>query len=83
MRLYLALASAGLAVPTLGALAGLFPPAAVLSLAAAPLLVHSGRVALRAYDAPREFLPAVRSVVLCYAAATGAFSLALALGGMR
>ncbi|MFA5138722.1 MAG: prenyltransferase [Elusimicrobiota bacterium] len=83
VRLYLALAAAGLAVPALGALAGLFPPAALLSLGALPLLVHSGRVARRTYEVPREFVPAVRSIVLCYAAATGTFSLALALGGMR
>jgi len=79
VRIYLSLAALGLTVPCAGALAGVFPKTALLSLAAVPLLVMSGRAAVRTFDTPREFVPAVRSIVLCYVAATTIFTLTLAL----
>jgi len=82
VRLYLCLASAGLAVAILGALAGVFPKAALLTLAAAPLLWTSGREAARTFETPRLFVPAVRAVVLCYAVGTLVFTAALASPGV-
>ncbi|MFA6028587.1 MAG: prenyltransferase [Elusimicrobiota bacterium] len=78
--LYLALASAGLLVPVLGALLGLFPKPALLALCALPLLAQSGRAALGTYEEPRRFVPAVRWVVLSYVVGTGSFAAALWAG---
>jgi 1,4-dihydroxy-2-naphthoate octaprenyltransferase len=49
----------------------------VLSLAALlalPLLVKSGRAAVRTYESPRAFVPAVRAIVACYALAVLLFT---------
>ena len=67
--LYLGLASAGLLAVPAGVAAGVFPVACLCALLALPLLVASGRVALRTYETPRAFVPAVRSIVGCYLAA--------------
>lgn len=75
--LYLSMASLGLAVPVAGALAGLFPTGALLALAALPLLVFSAKEALRSYEKPREFVPAVRYAVLAYVVATGSLAMSL------
>jgi 1,4-dihydroxy-2-naphthoate octaprenyltransferase len=64
--LYVALAAAGLATAAAGVAAGLFPFACLAALLALPLLVSSGRTALRTYEAPRQFVPAVRAMVGCY-----------------
>jgi len=72
--LYLGLAIAGLAVTVLGALAGAFPLATLSTLACVPLVAASARCARRHYEAPRHFLPAMRSMVLAYLVATGAFT---------
>ncbi|MFH1725788.1 MAG: prenyltransferase [Elusimicrobiota bacterium] len=77
VRLYVALAALGLAVPVLGVLGGIFPKPVLAALAAVPLLVLSARAAFETYDTPRAFVPAVRSVVLCYLVGTGAFTLSL------
>lgn len=74
VRVYLGLAALGLTVPALGALAGVFPKAALLTLAAWPLWLKSARAAVRTYDTPREFVPAVRYIVLCYLAGTSLFA---------
>ncbi len=79
--IYLALAGIGLAVPVAGALFGIFPKASVLVLAALPLLIASGRAAFKTYDTPRDFVPAVRSIVLCYVAGTTIFTAVLAVNG--
>jgi 1,4-dihydroxy-2-naphthoate octaprenyltransferase len=71
--LYLALAAAGLATVAAGAAAGVFPVACLVALLALPLLVSSARTALRTYEAPREFVPAIRSVVACYLVAVALF----------
>lgn len=75
--LYLALAAAGLAVAALGVAAGVFPAACLAALLAAPLLVQSARVAVRTYESPRRFVPAIRAVVACYLVAVALFSLGL------
>ena len=77
VRVYLALAALGLLTPVAGVLAGLFPPACLLTLLAAPLLVLSGREAFKTYDTPREFIGAVRYIVVCYIAGTTLFTAAL------
>ena len=64
--LYVALAAAGLVTAAAGVAAGLFPVACLAALLALPLLVSSARIALRTYDAPRQFVPAVRGMVGCY-----------------
>ena len=64
--LYLGLAAAGLVVIAAGVATRIFPPASAAALLAVPLLVQSGRCALRTCEAPREFVPAVRSIVACY-----------------
>ena len=46
--------------------AGVFPVTCLAALLALPLLVASGLCALRTYETPREFVPAVRSIVGCY-----------------
>lgn len=81
MYLYLALTAAGLLVAAGGALAGVFPPMAILAAAAGlPLWYFSARAAWTTYDTPRQFIHAVKNIVLCYSAATSVFALALAVG---
>jgi 1,4-dihydroxy-2-naphthoate octaprenyltransferase len=67
--LYLLLASAGLVTAAAGVAAGLFPTGCLLALLAFPLLAASARVALRSYESPRQFVPAIRAIVACYALA--------------
>ncbi len=69
VRLYVALAGAGLAVVPVGVVCGLFPWATVAALLALPLLVLSARRAVHTYETPRLFVPAIRSIVRCYLAA--------------
>jgi 1,4-dihydroxy-2-naphthoate polyprenyltransferase len=64
--LYLALATAGLLVIPVGVIAGVFPAGCLAALLALPLLVASGKCAVRTYEAPRAFVPAVRHIVGCY-----------------
>jgi 1,4-dihydroxy-2-naphthoate polyprenyltransferase len=78
VRLYLGLAAAGFAIVVAGAAARVFPLAALAALAAVPFAWSSGRCALRAYARPREFLPAMRAMVLAYLVATGLFAAAIA-----
>jgi 1,4-dihydroxy-2-naphthoate octaprenyltransferase len=82
--LYLALAAAGLGVIVVGVAAGIFPAMCLVALAAAGFAGVSGRQALRTYATPRQFVPAMRGMVLAYLVATGLFTLAiLAAGGLR
>lgn len=77
--LYLGLAAAGLLTPLIGGITGVFPKTAVAAaLAGAPFWAASARAASN-WDTPRKFIPAVRSVVLCYAVATAVFILAIAI----
>ncbi|MEO8304729.1 MAG: prenyltransferase [Betaproteobacteria bacterium] len=77
--LYLGLAATGLAVVPVGVIFGVFPIATLVALAAVPLLVSSGRHAVRTFSTPRAFVPAIRSIVSCYAMAVALFTVAIAL----
>jgi len=77
VRLYLALAAAGLLVAGGGVVAGVFPPPCLAALLALPLLVASGKSAVHTYESPREFIPAVRSIVSCYMVAVLLFTAGL------
>jgi 1,4-dihydroxy-2-naphthoate octaprenyltransferase len=72
--LYLSLAGAGLAVVAAGVAARIFPLGSLAALLALPLLVASGRSALRSYETPRAFVPAVRNIVTCYLVAVLLFT---------
>jgi hypothetical protein len=74
---------AGLLVIPIGVIAGLFPIACLAALLALPLLVASGRSALRTYETPREFVPAVRSIVACYMVAVLLFTGGIVLHALR
>jgi 1,4-dihydroxy-2-naphthoate octaprenyltransferase len=80
--LYLGLAAAGLVTVPLGVAAGVFPAASLIALAAVPLLVVSARRARATYEKPRDFVPAIRSIVACYAATVTLFAAAIALQGL-
>jgi 1,4-dihydroxy-2-naphthoate octaprenyltransferase len=67
--LYLLLAFAGLVTAAGGVVAGQFPAGCLLALLALPLLVASARAALHTYESPRQFVPAIRAIVACYALA--------------
>lgn len=75
--LYLGLAAAGLATIVGGVAAGVFPPTALAALIAVPWVVASARCARRNFASPRRFLPAMRSMVVAYLVATGAFAAAI------
>lgn len=76
--LYLALSGTGLLVALLGSLSGVFPFWCWLAaLAGLPLWLTSGQAAWHTWDTPRQFIPAVKNIVLCYAVATAVFSGAL------
>jgi len=75
VTLYLALAAAALTVAAAGVPAGLFPVGCLATLLAFPLLVASAHRARGTYTRPRQFVPAVRSIVACYAAAVTLFVL--------
>ena len=79
--LYLALSAAGLLVVVIGAVAGIFPRAAVLAaVAGIPLWYMSLKAGRDTWDTPRLFVPAVMRIVQCYALTTAAFALAVAFG---
>ena len=71
VALYVGLASIGLAIVPAGVIAGMFPAACLLALLAAPWIVASARHASRTFTAPRQFLPAMRHMVIAYLVASG------------
>lgn len=78
--LYLGLAAAGLLAALIGGLAGSLPKAAIAAaLAGAPFWAASAAAAVTTWDTPRKFIPAVKSIVLCYGAAVTVLILAIAL----
>ena len=81
--LYLTLAAAALAVVAAGVARGEFPPGCLAALLALPLIMVSGRRALATYESPREFIPAIRSIVSAYAAAVLLFTLGVLAHGWR
>ena len=56
-----------------------FPPACLAALLALPLLVASARRAFTTFDAPRLFVPAIRSIVRCYLVAMVLFTAGILL----
>ena len=75
--LYLTLAAGGLLVVAAAVAVGVLPAACLAALLALPLLVASGRCAVRTYETPRQFMPAMRHMVGCYVVAV-----ALLTGGI-
>jgi 1,4-dihydroxy-2-naphthoate polyprenyltransferase len=73
--LYLSLAAGGLLAATLGVIVGEFPTACLAALLALPLLIASARRAIHTYESPRNFVPAVRSIVACYLVAVSLFAI--------
>ena len=73
--LYISLAAAALAVAAAGALAGWFPAGCLAALLALPFLAASALRARDTYTTPRRFVPAIRSIVACYAATVTLFTL--------
>jgi 1,4-dihydroxy-2-naphthoate octaprenyltransferase len=81
--LYLALAAAGLTVAAVGVALGIFPLACLATLAALPLLIASGRSAIRTFETPQRFVPAIRAVVRCYLVAVTLFTSGILLQAWR
>jgi 1,4-dihydroxy-2-naphthoate octaprenyltransferase len=81
--LYLGLASAALLLDLVGVLTGVFPALCLTALLALPLLVSSARRAVHTYDTPRQFVPAIRAIVACYAVAVALFTAAVAIAAWR
>lgn len=77
VALYVALAAAGFAVVPLGVLTGVFPAACLLALLGLPWLAASARHARRTAAAPRQFLPAMRHMVVAYLVASGLLAAAV------
>ena len=71
VALYVGLAAAGLAIAPVGVILGVFPAACLLALLALPWIVASARHARRTYTAPKQFLPAMRHMVIAYLVASG------------
>jgi 1,4-dihydroxy-2-naphthoate polyprenyltransferase len=71
--LYLALAAAGLLVVLAGVVTGEFPRLCLAALIALPLLFMSARRAMHTFESPRQFVPAIRSIVSCYMVAVSLF----------
>ena len=83
VSLYLALAAAGFAGRPDRRGAGHLPDGCLAALLGLPLLVASGRSRMRTYESPREFVPAVRSIVACYMVAVLLFTGGILLHGCR
>jgi 1,4-dihydroxy-2-naphthoate octaprenyltransferase len=75
--LYLGLACGGFLLVGVGVAAGAFPSTALAVMLAVPLVAASGRCAFRAHSKPRDFQPAMRSMVLAYLVATFFFTAAI------
>lgn len=78
--LYMALAAGGLLVVPIGAALGILATASLAALLALPLLVASGRHAARTYMTPKQFLPAMRHMVICYVVAVTLLTAGILLG---
>jgi 1,4-dihydroxy-2-naphthoate octaprenyltransferase len=73
VMLYVTLSTVAFACIAAGVAARWFPAACLVALLALPLLIASAKRASTTYETPRAFLPAVRSIVACYAAGTALF----------
>jgi 1,4-dihydroxy-2-naphthoate polyprenyltransferase len=83
VRLYVALASGGLSVVVFGVIDGAFPMACLAALLALPLLLQSARRARHTFESPRQFVPAIRSIVSCYMLAVLLFTAGIVLHARR
>jgi 1,4-dihydroxy-2-naphthoate octaprenyltransferase len=81
--LYLALAAAGLLAAATGVAAGVFPKACLTAFFALPLLVASARRAIHTFKSPRQFVPAIRSIVGCYLVAVSLFATGILMQAWR
>jgi 1,4-dihydroxy-2-naphthoate octaprenyltransferase len=81
--LYLALAGGALLVVVAGVIAGVFPKPCLAALLALPLLSMSASRAIHTFEFPRQFVPAVRSIVGCYAVAVALFTAGILLHAWR
>jgi 1,4-dihydroxy-2-naphthoate polyprenyltransferase len=81
--LYIALATAALAMVVAGVIAGVFPGSCLAALLGAPLLVASARRARHTFESPRLFLPAIRSIVACYMVAVSLFTVGVFIHAWR
>lgn len=81
--LYLVLAAAGLLAVLTGVIAGTFPTPCLAALLALPLLLLSARRARHTFESPRQFVPAIRSIVSCYMVAVSLFILGIFLHAWR
>ena len=77
--LYLGLASAAFVVIGAGVWRGVFPPTSLVALLAVPLLVRSAQSAVKTYEKPRLFVPAIRRIVTCYVLAVALFTASVAV----
>lgn len=77
--LYVALAGAGLAVVPVGVALEKFPVACLLALAALPWIAASARHARRTFTTPKQFLPAMRHMVVAYLVGAGLMVAAIAV----
>ena len=81
VSLYVGLAGAAFVVVAIGVAAGVFPIACLAALLGLPLLVASARCARLTHETPREFVPAVRSIVTCYMVTVLLFTCGILLQG--
>jgi 1,4-dihydroxy-2-naphthoate octaprenyltransferase len=78
--LYLALSALGLLVIPIGVVLGVFPYLTLLAaIAGLPLWLMSLKAGASTWDTPRLFMPAIRSIVQCYALTTALFAVFLAV----
>ena len=67
----------------LGVVAGKFPKPCLAAMLALPLLVASARRAAHTYESPRQFVPAIRSIVSCYMLGVSLFAAGVVLHAWR
>jgi 1,4-dihydroxy-2-naphthoate octaprenyltransferase len=77
--LYLGLASAAFVVIGAGVWRGVFPPTSLVAMLAVPLLLRSAQSAVKTYEKPRLFVPAIRRIVTCYVLAVALFTASVAV----
>jgi 1,4-dihydroxy-2-naphthoate octaprenyltransferase len=83
VALYVGLAAAALAVIPLGMLVAGFPVGSLAALLAIPFVAASGLHARAHASTPRQFLPAMRRMVIAYLMASGIFTVAIVLQAWR
>jgi 1,4-dihydroxy-2-naphthoate octaprenyltransferase len=76
--LYLSLAAASFVVIGVGVWQGVFPATSLVAFLALPLLARSAQGAIKTYEKPRLFVPAIRRIVTCYVLTVALFTAAIA-----